>query len=347
MLRVSGLLVVLMAALFFASCATDTAVQTTPDYSGEDSYQGLSGGILEDPLQAGSERFADRSTDMQTQITPDRRDGDSYQGPPKEEMKEGEAMWKGRFVLKELVPVVDQDMVRARLVYMCADPRIHQSHMEPSLKGGITKTRIAVRSEEESSPWLILIDQEASYRMYQVIRWDKIVRALSWAGAEHILLGTVSFGGFTFDSDPAFPLHFKLVQDVGYVYLCGRGTVTTPLGKKHSLGYDHNIDDAIRSLAAEGQLAREAASETLGWLADTKSEIDRAVPALISALKDEAMEVRRNAAAGLGRIGDSRASQALKAALQDEDEWVREVAADALKKLEAPRGFSATGRGGP
>ena len=75
---------------------------------------------------------------------------------------------------------------------------------------------------------------------------------------------------------------------------------------------------------------------TLGWLVKAENERDEAVPALIKALKDDAMEVRRNAAAALGKIGDPRAREGLEAALQDQDEWVRQVVADALKKLENP-----------
>lgn len=245
----------------------------------------------------------------------------------------------GRFVIKELMPIVDPDMMGVRQMYECAIPRIHHSQMEPSLKGGVTKTRIAVRSEKEGSTHLILIDQEPEYRMFQIMKGSAriaptFVPTLTWAGAEHIILGTVSFGRFTFDSDPSFPLHFKLVQDVGYVHVCGRGTVTTPGGKKHSLEDVFKIDDLVQGLTAEDQLAREAAAETLGWVAKTKSEIDRAVAALIKALKDDAMEVRRNSAAALRKIGDLRAQAALKAALQDKDEWVRDVVADALKKLD-------------
>jgi HEAT repeat protein len=157
---------------------------------------------------------------------------------------------------------------------------------------------------------------------------------LSWAGAEHIILDTLSLDDFAFESDPIFPLHFKLVEKVGYVYLCGRGTVTTPEGQKHRLGYLYDVEDLIGALAAKDQMAREASAEGLGWLAKTKNEIDKAVPVLITALKDHAMEVRRNAASSLGKIGDLRARDALKAALEDENEWVREVAADALKKLQ-------------
>jgi hypothetical protein len=213
--------------------------------------------------------------------------------------------------------------------------------MEPSLKGGITKTRIAVRSEKQGSTWLTVIGQEPLYRIYQVMTGTAqttpaFVPTLTWAGAEHVLLGTVFFGGFTFDSDPSFPLHFKLVQDVGYVYLCGRGTVSMPGGQKVTLGDADEIGDFVLSLIAEDQLEREAAAEALGWLVKTKGETDQAVPALIKALKDNAMEVRRNAAAALGRIGDVRAQAPLSEALKDEDEWVRAVVSDAFQKLEQP-----------
>jgi hypothetical protein len=332
MLRAPFFLVVVLVALFVFSCATDTETQTTPDRAEAHRpiYRDLIKDEPDEPWQGSTERFAPRPTDIDAQADPDALNADLDQS----EVKETEAEWRGRFILKELMPVVDPEMLGARQIYMGIDPRIHRSQMDPSLEGGITKTRVGVRSEKEGSEWLILIDKEPAYRMFQVIRWLEIVRALSWAGAEHILLGTVSFGGFTFDSDPSFPLHFKLVQDVGYVHLCGRGTVTTPEGRKYSLGEVQSISDLVLDLAAEDQLTREAAAEALGWLAKTESEIDAAVPGLVKALKDDAMEVRRNASAALGKIGDVRAQEGLKAALEDKDEWVREVVADALKKLE-------------
>ena len=304
MLRAPFCLAVFVAALFVTSCATETETLTTPDRAeaGSQRYRHLSG--------------APRPTDIEAQADPGPPGADADQS----EVKENEAEWTGRFVLKELMPVVDPAMVDARQIYMGIAPRIHRSQMEPSLKGGITKTRVAVRSEKEDSEWVILVDKEPAYRMFVVIRWLEMVRTLSWAGAEHVLLGTVSFGGVTFDSDPSFPLHFKLVQDVGYVYLCGRGTVTTAEGQKHSLGEVQSITDLMLDLAAEDQLTREAAAEALGWLAKTKSETDEAVPGLIKALKDDAMEVRRDAAEALSRIGDVRAQEGLKAALEDEDE---------------------------
>ncbi|MBW1896848.1 MAG: HEAT repeat domain-containing protein, partial [Deltaproteobacteria bacterium] len=209
------------------------------------------------------------------------------------------------------------------------------SELLPSAPGGVTQTRIAVRPESKGSSWLMVADDGPAYRIYQVIeRFGVMTRVVSWAGAEHILLGTISFGNFNFESDPSFPLHFKYVQDVGYVHLCGRGTVTTPEGLKHSIGGAKRLDDFIGEIMAEDQLTREGASEALGWLAKTQAEKDKAVPALVKALKDEAMEVRRNAASSLGKIGDLRAQEALKTALQDKDEWVQQVVADALKKIE-------------
>ncbi|MDY6951945.1 MAG: HEAT repeat domain-containing protein [Thermodesulfobacteriota bacterium] len=238
------------------------------------------------------------------------------------------------FTIKAWLPLVDSRLESVRQVYMCADPRVHGSDLVPYGKGGVTKTRVALRSEKEGSEWIILDDQDASYRMYQIIRRDRFLSLLNWAGAEHILLGNVFFGGVTFDSDPSFPLHFKLVQDVGYVYLCGRGTVVMPGGKEHALGYDDSASDFIGALKAKDQLVREAASEALGWLAKTKGDKEGAVIALVEATKDVAMEVRRNAAASLGKIGDLRGREALTAALHDGDEWVREVAADAIKRLD-------------
>ena len=244
--------------------------------------------------------------------------------------------WTPRLVIKELMPVVDPQMADIRQMFIGTDTQIRSSQLVPAANGGITKTRVAIRGEKGSTS-LTLVAQEPEYRMYQIFARGytvpEFIPTLSWAGAEHILLGIISFEGFTFESDPSFPLHFKLVQNGGYVYLCGRGTVTTPQGKKHSLGQDQQVSDFVLDLQAQDELGREAAAEALGWLARTESERDEAVPPLIKALKDNAVEVRRNAAAALGRIGDPRAREGLQAALQDKDEWVREVVADALKKL--------------
>lgn len=242
---------------------------------------------------------------------------------------------RDRFVIEALTPSVDHELEHIAQAHMCADPRIHRSELEPSVRGGATKTRVAVRSEKEGSSYLIVMDQEPGYRMFQIFSRGYIVRALSWAGAEHVLLGSVSFAGYTFESDPLFPLHFKLVENVGYVHLCGRGTVTTPAGARQEIMYTPGISELVYTLAGNEQLAREAACEALGYLAITRPQKDEAVPALVKALQDPAMEVRRNAAEALGRIGDPTALTSLEAALKEADDWVREVAAQAIKQITA------------
>jgi HEAT repeat protein/beta-lactamase regulating signal transducer with metallopeptidase domain len=62
-----------------------------------------------------------------------------------------------------------------------------------------------------------------------------------------------------------------------------------------------------------------------------------AVPALIAALKDTDVEVRRAAASSLGNFQDPRAVLPLVDALRDSDAEVREHAADALGDMQDPR----------
>lgn len=247
--------------------------------------------------------------------------------------------WTPGLVIKELMPIVDPQMAHVRQMFIGVDTQIRSAELVPTTKGGITRTRVAVLGDKANPASLTLVAHDPEYRVYQVFSRSRIVPefvpTLSWAGAEHILLGTITLKGFTFESDPSFPLHFKLVQNKGYVYLCGRGTVTTPQGKNLSLGESQGIGDFVRNLQTQDQLGREAAAEALGWLARAENERDEAVPALVEALKDDAMEVRRNAAAALGRIGDPRAREGLQGIVEDPDEWVRQVVADAIKKLGA------------
>ena len=249
--------------------------------------------------------------------------------------REARPEWQGRFVIRELMPVVAPKMLDAIQSFVCLETDVRSSELLPTERGGVTQSRAIIREVKPGSALVRVTGEDPAYRIYQIIeRFGVMTRILSWAGTEHIFSGAISFGGYTFEGDPSFPLHFKYVQDVGYVHLCGRGTVTTPEGLKHSIGGAKRLDDFIGEIMAEDQLTREGASEALGWLAKTQAEKDKAVPALVKALKDEAMEVRRNAASSLGKIGDLRAQEALKTALQDKDEWVQQVVADALKKIE-------------
>lgn len=53
-------------------------------------------------------------------------------------------------------------------------------------------------------------------------------------GAKHTYKGKVSFDGYTFDSDEASPLQFR-VDKTGYVYIAGKGSITMPDGSIVSL----------------------------------------------------------------------------------------------------------------
>ena len=154
-------------------------------------------------------------------------------------------------------------------------------------------------------------------------------------GSEHIIMGNVQFSNHQATGDYAYPLVFKMVKDLGYAYLCGRGTVTTKDGKTYRLGYEDTVNTWLPRLKPGDQLDREGAAQALGWLAKMKEDKDKAAPALIEALTDEAMEVRRDAAEALGRIGDPHAIDALNKALkEDKDDWVREVAEESIGLIE-------------
>ncbi len=85
-------------------------------------------------------------------------------------------------------------------------------------------------------------------------------------------------------------------------------------------------------LHSGNQLDREGASQALGWLAKSDSDRNSAVPALIKALEDESMEVRRNASEALGRIGDPRALEPLNEMLeQSEHSWAVQVAKESIE----------------
>jgi len=157
---------------------------------------------------------------------------------------------------------------------------------------------------------------------------------LEGAGSTHVFVGKCeNFVGYVFDGDAEYPLTFKKVQDRGYVHLCGRGTIATTAGQLQRLGYGESATDWVPRLRSGDQLRREGAAQALGYLATTKENADRAVPALIAAVADGAKEVRRNAAEALGRIGDPRAIEALARLTEpadEKDDWVRDVAEESL-----------------
>lgn len=50
--------------------------------------------------------------------------------------------------------------------------------------------------------------------------------------AKHTLIGEVTLFEYVFNSDKNDPLQFIVDKDRGYVYVKGKGTITTPSGKK-------------------------------------------------------------------------------------------------------------------
>lgn len=99
------------------------------------------------------------------------------------------------------------------------------------------------------------------------------------------------------------------------------------------------LDAALRDLAQGTPKARALAAHALGDVSEP-ADRDRAIPALIRALRDDRFEVRAEAAGSLGEIGDERAIEPLADRLGDGDPQVRQNAAIALGTLRHPAGFA-------
>ena len=97
----------------------------------------------------------------------------------------------------------------------------------------------------------------------------------------------------------------------------------------------NDVDGLIKALGYDKdvQVRREAAY-TLG-----KIGTSIAVDPLIKALEDPDNYVRRQAADALGNIGDPKAVEPLNKALNDLNKYVCQGAADALRKIEEKKGM--------
>jgi HEAT repeat protein len=180
----------------------------------------------------------------------------------------------------------------------------------------------------------------AGYRLAMAFVSGRFEPTIWNAGSEVAFHGKVTLQDYILDSDRQYPLTFKLVGNTGYVYLCGRGTVTTKDGKTHRLGYEETIHTWLSRLHSKDPLDREGATQALGWLTATQQEKEQTAPALIGALQDEKAEVRRNAAEALGKLKDARATEPLFAAWQDPDGWVAAVAMEVLLDMAMASSFS-------
>ena len=98
------------------------------------------------------------------------------------------------------------------------------------------------------------------------------------------------------------------------------------------------LDAALRDLAQGSPKARTAAAHALGDV-EEPTEKRRAVEALVRALEDDRPEVRAEACASLGDLGDASALPALVKRLDDGVAGVRQNAAIALGTLAHPDGF--------
>jgi len=57
-------------------------------------------------------------------------------------------------------------------------------------------------------------------------------------GAKHTWIGTLTYAGYTFASDANDPLKFIVDENKGYVYVGGKGSVTSPDGSIINLEAD-------------------------------------------------------------------------------------------------------------
>ena len=195
--------------------------------------------------------------------------------------------------------------------------------------------RLLVRPSSTDFNSLILSTSGAGYQSrYIVNQRGEIICDFFCQGSEYIFKGKIYMWGHIFDSDPNYPLTFKLVKNTGFVYLCGRGIVTFEDGSKVRLGYGQKIDDWIAALKDPDELKRQGAVQAIGWLAESIEERYKSIQLLIVLLNDPVMEVRRNSAEVLGKIGNKSAKESLNVAVRDTNKWVRDVADESLALID-------------
>ncbi len=125
------------------------------------------------------------------------------------------------------------------------------------------------------------------------------------------------------------------------VSLVFASALAVPPNARAQVDIDERISKSIRDLKSKNAQVRTGAADDLGNGASPGSPVHdreqtrKAIPALMEALKDTDLSVRRSAAFALGNIpGDMRvAVPALVGALQDKEESVREEAVRSLGNI--------------
>ncbi len=101
----------------------------------------------------------------------------------------------------------------------------------------------------------------------------------------------------------------------------------------HLIGALNDKDVRYRAVGILGDIAEKRAVDILRNFAEKEVDCSAAIPVLIDFLKHGNSNLRWTTALALGKIGDVRAVPALIAALEDEDLGVRRRAVEALGKI--------------
>jgi hypothetical protein len=153
-------------------------------------------------------------------------------------------------------------------------------------------------------------------------------------GAVHIFTGSATINRLEFQGERDYPLTFKVVKGLGYVHLCGTGTITRRGQQPKQLGDKDTIPHWLKVSTSEDALTREGCAQALGYLALKASpeEKGQAKKILTVLLSDNSYEVRRNAIEAIVRIGAAAEFSAVlnEMAVKDKDEWVKDCAKWAL-----------------
>ncbi len=282
--------------------------------------------------------------------------GNDDQSPSRESLNE-----EGARLNQENPPALDEKPAKKDTDVTAQEPFVIQFDIPSSEIE--TETRVLVKLVKDRSQSILFHLESPFYRAEKGPVGQNVMPSLVWvSGAVHVYSGEhVSSPGkvknsgndmriaehgqmvvvlqkgdivknnllenWQINSDSSYPIIYKIVKHQGYVYMCGRGTITSPSGKVFELGKDDTSDKWLELLGSSDSLKRESAAVALGYLGDSQS-----VSKLINALNDPHPLVRRSAAESLGRIGDKTAIPALQTVIVDKHTWTVETAKWAIEK---------------